>query len=82
MSIDDDISRLKRELEAIQVRKIEVATKLQALETEKAQLLEECKALGVDPKGVETAIQQQEDELAKEVADIKSQLEQLNAVRA
>ena len=81
MSVDDDILRLKRDLEAIQVRKIEVATKLKALESEKAQLLEECKALGVDPKGIESAIQQQEDALAKEVADIKSQLDQLNAVR-
>lgn len=82
MSIDDDILRLKRELESIQIRKIEVATKLQALETEKTQLLEECKALGVDPKGIEAAIQQQEDALAQEVVTIKAQLEKLNALRA
>lgn len=82
MSIDDDILRLKRELESIQVRKIETATRLQTLESEKAQLLEECKALGVDPKGIEAAIQQQEEELSKEVKDIKAQLEQFNAFRS
>jgi chromosome segregation ATPase len=82
VSIDDDILRLKRELESIQVRKIETATRLQTLESEKAQLLEECKALGVDPKGIEAAIQQQEEELSKEVKDIKAQLEQFNAFRS
>lgn len=81
MSIDDDILKLKRELESIHVRKIETSTKLQALETEKAQLLIECQALGVDPKGIEAAIQQQEEALAKEVKDIQAQLEQFNAVR-
>lgn len=81
MSIDDDILRLKRELESIQVRKIETSTKLQALEAEKDQLLAECQALGVDPKGIETAIAEQEAALAKEVNDIKSQLDQFNAVR-
>jgi hypothetical protein len=52
MNIDDEILKLKRELESIQVRKIETTTRLQTLESEKEQLLEECKALGVDPKGI------------------------------
>lgn len=81
MSIDDDILKLKRELESVQIRKIETNTKLQALETEKAQLLAECQALGVDPKGIEAAIQEQEAALAKEVKDIQAQLDQFNAVR-
>jgi len=81
MSIDDDILKLKRELESIQVRKIETATRLQTLENEKEQLLEECKILGVEPKGIESVIQQQENILAKEVKDIKTQLENFNAFR-
>lgn len=82
MSIDDDILKLKRELESVQIRKIETTTRLQTLEAEKAQLLAECQALGVDPKGIEAAILEQETTLAKEVKEIQAQLEQFNAVRA
>jgi predicted nucleic acid-binding Zn-ribbon protein len=82
VSIDDEIINIKRELEAIKVRKIQTDTKLKSLEEEKAKLLTECEALGVQPKGIDDAIRQQEELIEKEVREIKEQLDQFHVARA
>lgn len=75
MSIDDEIAKIKRELDSINVKKIQNASLLQRLESEKNTLLAECQALGVDPKKIEEEVNRQETLLAAEINDIKTQLD-------
>lgn len=78
MSIDDEITNIKRELDSINVKKIQNATVLQRLENEKNTLLEECQALGVDPKKIEEEVSRQEALLTAEIKDIQTQLESIH----
>lgn len=80
MTVDQEILDLKRKLEDINTKRIQTATKLSALEEEKARLLEECKTLGVqDPKKIDEEIKAQELLLHNELTEIKAQLDNATA---
>lgn len=80
MSVEEQIIKLKKDIERVNTRKIEVAARMKALEEEKVKLLQECEALGVDPKSIQDVIQQTEQKIQQEIASINSVLTNFNNV--
>ena len=74
MSIEETLSTLKRKIDTINTRRIENATRLQALEQEKVSLLAECQKLGVDPSQLEQVVISEEARLDGEVAKLEGEI--------
>jgi predicted nucleic acid-binding Zn-ribbon protein len=74
MNIEDTLSSLKRKIDSINTKKIENATKLHALEEEKANLLAECQKLGVDPAQLEKIVADEEAKLNSEIAKLENEI--------
>lgn len=74
MNIEETLSSLKKKIDSINTKKIENATKLQALEQEKLKLLEECQKLGVDPAQLETIVINEETKLQEEINSFETQV--------
>jgi len=77
MNIEDTLSSLKKKIDLINTKKIENATKLHALEEEKAKLLQECRALGVDPTSLEKIVVDEETKLNNEIQTLQNEIGQV-----
>jgi len=77
MSIEDTLSSLKRKIDSVNTKRIENATKLHALEEEKANLLAECGKLGVDPAGLEKIVVDEEEKLNTEIQKLQNEIGQV-----
>ena len=75
MNIENELSDIKEKMETIKTKKIELGSSLKVLEKEKAQLLDECTKLGVDPKKLGDEIVLLEATLQKEVSELKQQMD-------
>jgi chromosome segregation ATPase len=80
MTIEDQIKKIKQEVESIKTRKIQTATRLRTLEQEKENLLLECNALNVDPAKIEDVIKEQEVKIEKELQDLQKLLNEFNTI--
>jgi len=67
-NIEETLSSLKRKIEAINTKRIENKTRLEALEQEKQNLLIECSKLGVDASQLGAIVVQEEAKLNQEIA--------------
>lgn len=74
MNIEETLSSLKRKIDQVNNKKIENATKLHSLEDEKAKLLQECQALGVDPTNLEKIVVEEEAKLNSEIVNLESEI--------
>jgi hypothetical protein len=74
MNIEDTLSSLKRKIDLVNTKRIENQTKLHALEDEKAKLLQECQALGVDPANLEKIVIDEEAKLNSEIVKLESEI--------
>ena len=78
MSIDDEIVKVKKDLEQIKTKRIQTKERLRTLENEKEALLRECKLLGVDPTKVEEVITEESKKIEIALKEIKTTLEQFH----
>lgn len=77
MSLEQDLLNLKNKSEKLHNLKIETTTKLNALEEEKNRLVDECKALGIDPANIEQTVKDTEAQLQAEIAALTKQVEEV-----
>jgi len=74
----EKLTALKKELDSLRRRKIEVQSDMKNLDKEKAKLLTECTALKVNPKEITAEIKKQEDIIETTINNVKRGLESLN----
>lgn len=74
MTIDEQLHSLKREIEKLNIQKIEVATTLKNLDEDKKALLQECVTLGVDPSKLQETYEQEERELRAQMDQVTKEL--------
>ena len=74
MNIEDTLSSLKKKIDLINNKRIENKTKLEGLEQEKVQLLQECQALGVDSSQLEQVVLDEEAKLVQEISKLESEI--------
>ena len=75
MNNQETLTNVKKQLEDIKTRRIQVATKLKSLESEKEELLRECELLNVDPQNIQETINTFEEQINKDLAELKQSLE-------
>jgi chromosome segregation ATPase len=73
--IERDLTDTKRQLIQIENKKIEVATRLKTLDEEKEKIVKECTLLNVNPKEIELAITALEEDIQKDILQLKASLE-------
>lgn len=76
--IEEELAKLKKKIETLNTQKIETATRLKALEEEKATLLAECQSLGVDPQALEQTVASEEASLQADIAKFAEDVEKVN----
>ena len=74
MNLEQQLLDLKAKGEKLNSLKIETQVKLQNLEQEKQELLEECKELGIDPASIEQALRDEETYLQKEISELATKI--------
>jgi len=72
------LTSLKKDLDKLRRRKIEVQSDLKNLEKEKSKLLAECDDLKVNPKDIASEIKKQEETIETTINNVKRGLESLN----
>ena len=77
MNLDEQLIKVKKEIESIKVKKIQLTERLKALDAEKEQLLTECQTLGVEPQKIAEAIQTQEQVLTNDLNELSQMLLQI-----
>jgi chromosome segregation ATPase len=70
MNQDEQLVRMKKDIESLKVKKIQLNERLKALEVEKDSLLQECATLNVEPTRIGETIQTLEQSLSVEVQQI------------
>ena len=78
MSLEQDLNLIKEKIELMKTKKIELGSTLKMLDKEKAQLLDECSKLGVDPKKLADEINVLEAKLQKDVSSLKAKLDEVD----
>ncbi|MEE9214906.1 MAG: hypothetical protein V3U54_08950 [Thermodesulfobacteriota bacterium] len=74
----EKLTVLKKELDNLRRRKIEVQSDMKNLDKEKVKLLAECTALKVNPKAITEEIKKQEEIIETTINNVKRGLESLN----
>ena len=74
----EKLTSLKKELDKLRRRKIEVQSDMKSLEKEKSKLLDECSELKVNPKDIKAEIQKQEADIETTINEVKRGLANLN----
>ncbi len=78
MTVDDQLSILKKKRDEVKTQIVQTETILQQLEQEKVNLLDECSKLNVDPKKIKEVIQDSEMLLNQELALLRKELDEFN----
>ena len=74
----EKLTALKKDLDSLRRRKIEVQSDMKNLDKEKAKLLVECTVLKVNPKYITVEIKKQEELIETTINNVKKGLEGLN----
>lgn len=74
MTLDEQILKIKQQVDEIKTKKIQITTHLKTLEEEKDELLKECQLLNIDPQKIDSTIKQYEEIINKELSEIEHEL--------
>ena len=74
----EKLTALKKDLDSLRRRKIEVQSEMRSLDKDKSKLLAECATLKVDPKDITAEIKKQEETIESTINNVKRGLESLN----
>jgi chromosome segregation ATPase len=78
--IEDQLSKLKKDLSNLESAKLQVGAKIKNLEEEKETLLKSAAALGVEPQKIEVEITNLEKQLEQEIIKVQVALGQVNVL--
>lgn len=78
MKLERQLEELKEKIEDVKAQKIQLTTEINGLLVDKKDLLDQCTKLGVDPKNIDAESKRLEDELTKEMVEIKKDLDTIN----
>lgn len=71
---DVQLQQLKKQIEMGKMKKVQAETRISSLQDQYKRTAAELKELGIDPKNAETTLQEMEQEIEKELAEIQSLL--------
>lgn len=74
---DTQLQQLKKQIEAGKMKKIQAETRVSSLQDQYKRTAVELTNLGIDPKKATETIQQLENEITKEFAEIQALLPQM-----
>lgn len=78
--IEDQLSKLKKDLSNLESAKLQVGAKIKNLEEEKETLLKAADELGVEPQKIEAEITTLEKQLEQEILKVQVALGQVNVL--
>lgn len=78
--IEDQLSKLKKDLSNLESAKLQVGAKIKILEDEKETLLKSAADLGVEPQKIEAEITNLEKQLEQEIQKVQIALGQVNVL--
>lgn len=78
--IEDQLSKLKKDLSNLESAKLQVGAKIKTLEEEKETLLKTATDLGVEPQKIDAEIANLEKQLEQEIQKVQIALGQVNVL--